>query len=260
VRFAPLIDMETARIAETAMFEHRNLVWLKEGITPYGLLEYLMEYDPAFTWAVWDRLPNGLFEFEWRERDTEVRYEIPPIDGFRLTGAEAQRLDVAILVTESLNGAYRLLSFWEDLDDLDQSDGRNPRVETATFEGRLDDSDWDAVAHALGESMLETSHLRSLSAQIEVERPVYDYFTHSWVGPDEIKSGYLCRVPGVRPDDPDTLNRGGSGQDSTVFRIVTSDFNVEERRASLDLNSYTVTEARALAALIQQAQKNLVVG
>ena len=63
--------------------------------------------------------------------------------------------------------------------------------------------------------------------------------------PYQVLPSYLCRISGVRVQQ-DTLNSGDQ-PDAAIFRIVTNDYSADSDASSLELNSYTIDEARAIA-------------
>jgi hypothetical protein len=237
-RFCPRIDLAGARIDTTATFQHQDLVW-PDGITPYGVLEKLLQYDPAFTWGVWERLPSGLHAFEWRELDTEVRYEIPYPDVYTQTASEATQLDAVHVLAESKNGKYRVLTFYRD--GVDEEDVRTSK--TIKFDGQLDSTGFSEAASALGHQTLEESELRASAAQVEVSGMVLDLYTGRYVSSDKIRPSYLARIGDVTVDG------------AAVYRIVSNDHAAAGGGSSkFELNTYTLTETEAIAALLNNAR------
>jgi hypothetical protein len=232
-RFCPRLDLANARIATTATFQHRDLVW-PDGIHPLGELKQIMEYNPAFTWAVWDKQYNGLWRAEWRERDTDVRYDIVADEGFDQTGETLDELDAAYVTAEAATGAYRVLSFGDDVSNLDHIVSR-----TIRHSGKLDDTSWSEVADALGNDTIEQSQLAAAAAKVTVSGFVFDRFTGRWVKPYQVLPGYVCSVIGVGYDG------------ATSYRVVSNAYSVDEKSSSLELDWYTLDEQRAIAALVQ---------
>jgi hypothetical protein len=82
---------------------------------------------------------------------------------------------------------------------------------------------------------------------LTIARPIYDHERGRMVDPWEIRPGNLIRVRGIQPN-PNSLNvtdRDGV----TVFQIVGTDYDTSSASATLELDSYSPTVARALAAL-----------
>ena len=244
-RFCPEIDLARARIDETSTHEHTSLVW-PEGVTVYRVLEELAAKDLGFTWAVWERQTNGLYRFEWRERDTEVRYELTADDGFERSGAQQDALRRVYYTGQTLAGRYRIGSisdaFYDDPDDA-------VRSTTLNVESRFDDTNFNDEGFSLADKTLLDSKLAASSATLDVRRKVYDHRTGRWVQPWAIVPGYLCRVRGVHAE-LDALN-DGTDSGSSVFRVVSNDYSVGQGAARLELNSYLVDETRAIAELMK---------
>jgi hypothetical protein len=59
-RWCPRFDLANALIDTTATHQHDALVW-PDGINTYDVLDYLMGVEPQYTWAVYERQPNGLY-------------------------------------------------------------------------------------------------------------------------------------------------------------------------------------------------------
>jgi hypothetical protein len=242
-RFCPQIDLVHADIDETSIFQHRDLVW-PDGVTPYDVMGKLMELDPAFTWAVWERQSNGLYAAEWRQRDTDVRYEIPAVADFSQTSPDVQPLDLVHVIGTAPNGEY-LAHTPAGVNETD------PRSKTVKIDRQMERVDFDAAAAALATEEVEASQLDASTAQATVAERVYDHFTGRWIHPYLIRPGHLCRVSGVRAR-VDTLNPSENDL-SAIFRIVSNDYSVDQGSSRLELNAYTIDESRALANLLNAA-------
>jgi hypothetical protein len=85
---------------------------------------------------------------------------------------------------------------------------------------------------------------------LTVARPILDLQTGRKVMPWEIRPGNLIRVRNVRPrvDTLNAVDRDGV----TVFRVAAVDFNAGQATATLELDSYPMTVARAVAALARR--------
>ena len=92
-RLCPRFDLESARI-DAGTDEFPQLAW-PEGISPAGVMAELMKGAPAYTWHVWEQLPNEKFRAEWVARPTTVRYEIGVKDGFSSPGGTSGLVDTA---------------------------------------------------------------------------------------------------------------------------------------------------------------------
>jgi hypothetical protein len=242
-RFCPRIDVQNARI-DTGTFQFEQLAW-PTGIKPSGVLDEIMSAEGAFTWHVWEKQPNGKFRAEWVERPTEVRYELDAYDGFRASDGASDLVDRVFVIGKKANG--------HEVGKIVY--GSQPVLAAAGFSRSkvidLGSDIWSSTAaDRIGAQAIADSALRSTNASVTVARKVLDLYTGRYVKPFHIKPGHLCRVRGVRPT-PDTLNPEGSSDGSSVFRIVSNTYSSESASSSLELNSYTVTEAKAIAELIR---------
>jgi hypothetical protein len=241
-RFCPELDLVNARIDDNGIFQHRDLVW-PDGVTPYEVMGKLMELDPAFTWAVWERQPNGLYRAEWRQRDTEVRYEIVNVEDFNQTPSDVTPLTQVHVIGEAPNGEYLAYTPGPVM--------TGGRSETVKIDRKMERADFDAAATTLAQERLDQSQLEASAAQATVARKVFDHYAGRWVPPYQVWPGFLCRISGVRAR-VDTLNPEAT-DGSAIFRIVSNDYSVDQGSSRLELNSYTLDEARAIANLLNAA-------
>lgn len=249
-RFAPEIDLPNARIDATSIYEHKQLVW-PDGINIYQLInDHLLAFDPAYTWGVWGRQDNGLWEFEWRERDTDVRYELEADDGFERTGANLDKAYRVYYTGTSLRDLFRIGTAYDDTHP-DAFDPNIPvRSKVITVDSKFDDTNFNDEGFNLAETTLGDSKLVASAATATVRRRVYDHKLGRHVHPWEIRSGYNARVAGVHAE-LDSMN-DGSSDDSAVFRIVSKQYSTGSKEAKLELNSFTLDERRALTALVNR--------
>ena len=246
-RFCPRLDLINARIDATT-FQHNQLVW-GDGASPFEVMQSLMDAEPGYTWAVWEKQDNGKFRAEWRTLDTAVRYELTVDDGFEETGAGSDRYVSVFSVGQNLRSRYHVehATSYSDNDLRMLALGFNPS-DTIGVSAAGDGYVLNTLKLAQATSHLEGSKLRASAAQATVARRVYDHFTGRWVQPWKVLPGYLARVSGVRAR-VGTLNDGATPE-SVTFRVVSNDYSVAAGASQLELNSYTVDEARALAQLV----------
>lgn len=248
-RWCPRFDLTNARI-DTTVFHHETLVW-PDGITTYELLDYLMSAEPAYTWAAWERQPNGKFRVEWKAKETTVRYELGAADEFSITGSEGDQLARVWVTGQTTLGRYRATSS-DEAEPFDVSVDEGNIFPTDTRQvtlANLEAEDWETAAAERAAAFIEDSQFKATAAQATVGRRVYDRQTGRWVKPFQILPGYLCRITGVR-SQLDTLNRQES-DGAAVFRVVSNDYSVDQGTSRLELNAYTVDEARAIADLLR---------
>ena len=237
-RFCPRLDLANARIDETASFQHKDLVW-PDGITPYGVMDKMMENDPAFTWAVWEKQGTGKYRAEWRERDLNVRYELLSDDGYTQTSLDASPANDIYVVTREVGDRYAVVR------TTDPDAGGTGASETVKMDPPA--SNASDAAERFGEEALAASQLATATAQVTVARKVYDHYTGRWVKPYKILPGYMCRVVGVR-SKVNTLNvREHDG--SAIYRVASNDYSVDSGTSRLELNTPTLTEVQAISDL-----------
>jgi hypothetical protein len=87
---------------------------------------------------------------------------------------------------------------------------------------------------------------------VTIGRPLVNLQTGLHEYPWQLKSGRLIRMRGVDPN-PDSLNPTGTARDGvTVFKIKSVEYDAEQGRASLELDTYSRSTARALADFVKQ--------
>lgn len=238
----PRFDVKNARV-DSGTYQFDQLAWYN-GVKPSGIFDDLMAAEAAFTWGVYEQQDNGLWRAEWVQRPTAVRYELDAYDGFRASDGSADLIDHVVITGQDSAGRPAVTHVY----------GSQPILTAAGFSrARTVDvgTDWrnTANATAIGQNIIAESILRSTSASVTVARKVLDLYTGRYVKPFHIKPGHLCRVRGVKPTQ-DTLNPSGS-DGSSVFRIVSNSYSTDSASSSLELNSYTITEAKAIADLVR---------
>jgi hypothetical protein len=237
-RFCPRVDLANARIDGPGLvYFFVDLVW-PNGVTPAEVLAFLKQKDPGYTWAVWERQPNGLFRAEWRAYDTDVRYELTAEDGFTETSASTKYVKIFGVSTDSVT-THRYQGFsYDDPDPTLAARGINPSTTIVDAIGGDDE--------LIG--LLDEKELEAGTAQATVARKVFDHFTGRWVEPYNVLPGYLCRIAGVPPRE-DALNVG-QVDGACIFKIVSNEFSTSSASSRLELNAYTVDERRAIANLL----------
>ena len=249
-RWCPRFDLVGAQIATSATHEHDSLVW-PDGINTYDMLDYLMSVEPQFTWAVYEKQANGLFRFEWRERDTRVRYEIGENNntGFELTGGGYDPKVRLWYTGTELLGHYRTVDVVADNPYAAQNivPTDTQQIDKSNVGGR----EWVDDATALATAAVANSQFAATSAQVTIAGKILDTFTGRYVKPYQVLPGYLCRIAGVRAQK-DTLNTGYE-DGAAKFRITSNDFSADSETSRLELNSYSLDEARAISMLFNSA-------
>lgn len=243
------IDALSARIdpdpALVVPFRHAQLAW-REGVNDYEIANEIVEKDPRYTWAVWGRQPNGLYEAEVRLKPTEPRYELSVEDDFVPaddTGNRSKWLSEVWVVGPIDSG--RIVARRVPAGPGFEPPAGAPFASTSVRMSRFSST---SDADRLGTATIEQSYLTANAAKARVSRKVKDNLTGRLVEPYMIRPGYLCRVRGKRPESVDALNPSLT-TDSTVFRIASTSYRHSQGAVDLELNAYSLTEASAISSL-----------
>jgi hypothetical protein len=239
-RFLPRYDGANAELIGSGV-DIDQLAY-PDGVTPGEVLDDLGSYDPGFYWAAWESNTAGKHRFEYIPWPTTVRYEATTVDGFNSPGSAVDlynrvhirwrdetgriRNTIRTQTVPELTAAGITRQFWIDLSD-----------ETGS----------ESNAQYTGDNFLEEHRYPPNAGTLTVKRPIVDNLTGRMVMPWELLPGHLIRVVGVVPR-VDSLNP--SARDGvTVFKVVSMDYSTASASATLELDSYSRTVARALASL-----------
>ena len=239
-RLLPQYDGAGATVATTSYgIDH---LMYPDGANPAQIFSDLMAFDPGYYWAAWERNAAGKHRFEWRAWPTTVRYECDAVDGYSSTGSADQLFNEAVAVWRDDAGRYHRTGASQTVAELDAVG-----LERSGFLnlGQLAGSSDNAV-QVLAQFLAEHAVAPNAGA-LTVARPIYDHDRGRMVQPWEIRPGHLIRVRGIQPN-VNSLN--ATGRDGvTVFQIVGVDYNTGSASATLELDSYSPTIARALASM-----------
>lgn len=213
-----------------------------EGASASKVLDDLMLLEPAFYWAAWERLDTGLHRFEWTTWPTTVRYEASVADGFDSPAANGEVYNAVTVRWRDSVGASRSVRLTQAVASLDRAG--------LIREAYVDISDEVGSASNATQvgNMFLGSHASPLNqGTLTVSRPIVDLIAGRMVQPWELRPGNLIRVREVLPRI-DTLN--ATDRDGvTVFKVAAVEFNAGSCSATLELDSYPMTVARAVAKL-----------
>ncbi|MFG1776608.1 hypothetical protein ACGFIG_09285 [Micromonospora sp. NPDC049048] len=216
-----------------------------DGVTPAQVLADLLEFEPAYTWHVWESNSTGKFTFEWTPWPTAVRYEADALDGLDAPASGATVYNAVRVRYRDARGRNRSVLRTSLVPDL--ADAGFSRT---AFLDLGEEKSSEANAIRAGDQFLSEHRYAVNAGRLVVRRPVRDLVTGRMVQPWEIRPGQLIRVRGIQPY-PDSLN--ASTRDGvTTFQIAATSYSASRAEATLDLDSYAPSVARALAALARR--------
>lgn len=234
-------DGANATVTTTSFAIDQVMYW--DGATSHQIFEDLMTLEPAYYWAAWEKNPTTeKYRFEWVQWPTTVRYEADVYDGFTSPGSAAELYNTVRVRYRDRSGMVNSVQRTLTVPELDDAG--------LTREAQLDLGDnvgSQANAEKAGDEFLEEHQHPPNAGTLTVARPILDHVKGRMVMPWEIVPGTLVRVRGVQPS-VDSLNQA-TRDGVTVFRIVSVDFRASDAAATLELDSYSHSVARALAKL-----------
>lgn len=240
-RVLPLYDGANATI-ETSTPNMTQLAY-PDGATAADILDDLLVFDPSFYWAAWESNPdNGKYRFEFIPWPTGVRYEADTDEGFDSPGSAADlynQVDVRWRLSDSK--IYHVIRT-QTVPELDAAGiTRRAFIDLSSELGSAFN------AQTAGDNFLKEHASPPNAGTLTISKPIMDNGTGRMTYPWELVPGHLIRVRGVNPRQ-DALNP--SDRDGiTIFRIVSTEYNVGTGQATLELDTYSRTVARALANL-----------
>lgn len=226
----------------TTVYTYDQLAY-EDGATPAKILDDLMQTEPAYYWAAWESDSNTTgdkFRFEWAIWPTTAYYEADITDGFDSPGGA--------------EGLYSKVTVrWKDTKGKVRHTTRTQTVAALTDAGVVrqalvdlaDEVGSSAAATQVGDSFLAEHRWSPNNGTLKIARPIRNLNAGGYVDPWEIRPGRLIRVRGITPS-VDTLNTTDRDA-TTLFRIVAAEFDSAAGEASLELDSYSYTTARAIA-------------
>lgn len=213
-----------------------------DGIDAAGALDELMRLEPAYYWAAWEQNTAGEYRFEWKQWPSTVRYEATVKGGIDSPGSADGLYNAVTVRWRDGLGRARNTRRTQTVADLDDAG--------LTREAFLDLSDEIGTSNnavQAGDQFLEEHAKAPNQGTLVIDRPILDRDTGRMVQPWEILPGFLIRVRGILPS-VDALN--ATDRDGvTVFRVVAVEYNASSATATLELDAFPLTVARALAEL-----------
>jgi hypothetical protein len=236
-----MYDAATASIDTSSTVQIDELAF-PSGVTPAEVLDSLMDLEPAFYWAAWESQANGKYRFEWKTWPSTIRYEAGIVDGFDSPGSAEGLFNEALIAYTDWVGRERTALSTSSVTDL-----TNAGL-TRTYHADLtDQSNSLANAQRVGSQALTEHATPPNAGTLTIARPIIDNDLGMMIQPWEILPGFLIRVRGVRANR-DSLN-ATSRDGVTVFKIASVEYDTTSAAATLELDAYSQTVARALVAL-----------
>jgi hypothetical protein len=212
-----------------------------DGVDQAKPLADLMLLEGGYTWRVWERNTAGKFRFEWVAVPADVRYEADVNDGYDAPGSADGIFNAVTVRWRDSGGHIRTTTRTSTAPELTAAD--------LTRQGQIDLGDevgTQADAERAGDQWLADRRYAPNAGRLRIARRIIDLQTGRMVQPWEIEPG-LIRVRGILPsiDALNTSSRDGT----TIFRIRALEFRASDAAATLELDSYAPSTARALADL-----------
>ncbi len=234
------IDGANAAVSITS-YDIEQLAY-PDGTTPGKVLDDLCAIEQAYTWHVWEVNPdNGKFVFEWLPWPTTARYEADILEGFS-SPASANTIYNQAAIRWHNRGTIRVSRYTSSVDALTDAG-----FDRTWFQDLGDEASTSANANRVGNQFLQEHRYPTNAGQLTISRPSIDHTFGREVQPYELRAGNVIRVQG--PESyPGALN--ADGRDGlTLFRIAATRYDSQTNSATLDLDTYSLSVSRSLAAL-----------
>lgn len=245
-RFCPRLDIRSAQVDE-GIYEHIQLVW-SDGVNTHDVLAYLMSLESTFTWGAYEKQDNGLWRFAWRDKvfDGGIRYwadETSLVD-FEFTGGEEEELVEFWYTGTTGVGLYETQIAELENTIFDRLNIHPTDTDAITLES-LSGWDWKSTAALAGFNQLVASRFRAMACRATVEGKVYDSLRRRWVNVSQIEPGWIVAFPQIDQG----LRLANEGEFTVIGGYLKQMGHSDSTgRATLEVNSPTVDEMRALAA------------
>lgn len=239
-RFCPRLDIESA-VLEPGSFTFTQLSW-PSSITPEKVVDEVLEMEPDFAWAVWEKQPNGRWRTEFKRLESTVRYEATVVDGYDAPAPGSDVYDRAVVRWRDAAGEDQVTVVTNTVPEL--AAAGMSRTKTLDLGDEVGSA---AQAQQYGTAFLADHDVAPNAGTLTIARRLRDLITGRYVDPWEVRSGALVRVRGIQ-STPDDLN-ATSPNGLTVARIVATRFDADEGICEADLDVPALTEQRMIAQL-----------
>jgi hypothetical protein len=240
-RALPLFDGPNALIIGSGI-DIDQLAYV-DGITADEVLADMSLYDPGFYWAAWEsNNVDNRYRFEYRPWPTTVRYEADTIDGFDSPSSAGELYNRVLVRYLNPNHSVRNIRRSSTVKELDDAGiVREAYIDLSNEVGTASNATYT------GDNFLLEHKYPLNQGTLTVSRAIQDNDTGRMVMPWELKAGNLIRVRGIMPrrDSLNPVDRDGV----TIFRVISVEYDAGSGEATLELDTFSRTVARALADL-----------
>lgn len=222
-----------------------------DGVTARQILDDLMGFEPASYWTTGPSNPaTGKYAFEWKTWPTTPRYLATVADGFDNPAPTYDLYNKVVVQYRDIRGRVGRVTRTQAVPELD-----NAGITRTGFINLTDEAGSSGNATEAGDNFLADHQVPVSSGTLTLARPIADLVENRFVQPWEVRAGEQIRVRGIETSAA-TLGTAASRDGETVFRIVSRDVG-EDGVATLELDHFTVSEARALVDLKRNRMRRM---
>jgi hypothetical protein len=227
---------------DTTSFGIEQLAY-PDGVTAEQVIEDLSKFEPGYYAAAWESNAAGKYRFEYKAWPTSIGLEADIVDGFSSPGSADGLYNKVRIRYRGEGGRSKTVQRTQTVQQLtDAGIDREAYLDLGDEVGTTTNN-----ANQAGDQFLAEHAQPPNAGRLTLARPILDLETGRMLSPWEIRPGRLIRVRGVMPtrDSLNATTRDGV----TVFRVVGSEFRASSATAELELDSYPVSIARAIATM-----------
>jgi hypothetical protein len=251
-RLLPQYDGPNAALTALDTADIDQLTY-EDPATANQVLDDLMALEPGSYWAAWESggsttatVTNGRYRFEWSNWPTTPRYHASVADGFDSPAPTFEVYNRTKVRYRDPRGIIRTYSGSKAVPMLDDQG----LIRTAYID--LGDESGSAVNAAIVSFNFLNDHaLPTSGGTLTIARPIRDVVAGKLLMPWQIRPGAMITVHGI---EASALTGAGSRDGLTTFRIVSVEVS-PEGVATLELDMFTPTESRALAAIAKKRSR-----
>lgn len=213
-----------------------------DGADSGRILDDVLKLNPGYRWGAYESNAAGKHRFEFVAWPTAVRYECDANDGYSAPGSAGGLYNAVSVRWRDPKGLIRTTTRTSTVPALDDAD-----LTRTAYIDLGDNIGSSAAADQAGDQFLEEHQYPPNAGRLTVARPILDLIDGRMVYPYDIRAGQLIRVRGILPN-VDSLN-ATARDGATVFRVWSKEYRASSASATLELDSYSASTARALASL-----------